>query len=110
VLPILLVLALGVVQAGLLVRDELVLAGAARAAARQAAVSADDASVRDAATQSAPSLDPSRLDLVVTRTKRGDPATVSVTYSAPIAVPFVGWLFPSAVTLRASAAMRQEFG
>ena len=62
------------------------------------------------ASQSAPSLDPGRLDLSISRTTRGDPATVSVTYSAPIAVPFVGWLFPPVVTLHASAAMRQEFG
>jgi len=110
VLPILLVLVLAVVQVGLFVRDDLVLVGSARAGARQAAVSADDASVRDAVAQGAPGLDPSRIDVAISRTRRGGPATVSVTYAAPQAVPFVGWLFPGTVTLQATAVMRQEFG
>src|SRR5438093_6104682 len=86
VLPILLVLVLALVQVGLLVRDELVLVGAARAAARQAAVSPDDGSVHDAATQSAPILDPNRLDLQISRTSRGGPATVSAAYTAHVVV------------------------
>jgi len=110
VLPILLVLVLAVVQVGLFVRDDLVLVGSARAGARQAAVSADDASVRDAVARGAPGLDPSRIDVAISRTRRGGPATVSVTYAAPQAVPFVGWLFPGTVTLQATAVMRQEFG
>ena len=55
VLPLLLVLTLAVVQVGLLVRDDLVLVGAARAGAREAAVSADDGRVRDAVARSAAS-------------------------------------------------------
>jgi Flp pilus assembly protein TadG len=110
VLPILLMLALALVQVGLFVRDDLVLAGSARAGARQAAVSADDESVHAAVTQGAPGLDPTRIDVTISRTERGGPATVSVAYSAVQAVPFVGWLFPSSVTLRATAVMRQEFG
>jgi Flp pilus assembly protein TadG len=110
VLPILLMLALAVVQVGLFVRDDLVVAGSARAGARQAAVSSDDDSVRTAVSQDAPGLDPTRIDVTISRTQRGGPATVSVAYSAPQTVPFVGWLFPSPVTLHATAVMRQEFG
>ena len=110
VLPILLIVALAVVQAGLYVRDDLVLVGAARAGARQAAVSDDDTSVRDAVTSNAPSLDPDHVEVEISRTHRGGPATVNVTYSVPPAVPYVGWLFPQTVTLHASATMRQEFG
>src|SRR5438270_10741271 len=99
VLPILLMLALAVVQVGVFVRDDLVLVGSARSGARQAAVSADDASVRDAVLADASGLDPSRLTVSVSRTTRGGPATVAVTYSAPQAVPFVGWLFPGRVTI-----------
>jgi Flp pilus assembly protein TadG len=110
VLPILLMLALAIVQLGLFVRDELVLVGSARAGARQAAVSGDDSSVRSAVSQDAPSLDPTRIDVAISRTQRGGPATVSVTYGAPQSVPFVAWLFPTAVTLHATAVMRQEFG
>ena len=110
VLPLLLMLVLAAVQVGLFVRDDLILVGSARAGARQAAVSDDDASVRDAVTRGAPGLDPSLIDVSISRSERGGPATVSVTYTAPQAVPFVGWLFPRTVTLRASAVMRQEFG
>src|SRR5437660_989773 len=38
------------------------------------------------------------------------PATVTVTYDAPIAVPMVRWLFPSVVRLSARVTMRQEGG
>ena len=77
VLPILLLLALATVQVGLLVRDDLVLVGAARAGARQAAVSADDGSVRDAVEQGAAGLDPSLLEVGISRSNRGNPATVT---------------------------------
>jgi hypothetical protein len=36
------------------------------------------------------------------------PATVSVTYDAPIAIPMVRWLFPAVVEMSAQATMRQE--
>ena len=71
VLPILLMLALAVVQVGLFVRDDLVLVGSARAGVRQAAVSADDDSVRTAVSQGAPGLDPTRIDVTISRTHRG---------------------------------------
>ena len=109
-LPILLVLTLAVVQVGVFVRDDLLLVGSARAGARQAAVTADDTAVRDAVVQDAPGLDPTRITVSISRTKRGGPTSVSVTYTAPQAVPFVGWLFPHQVTMHASAVMRQEFG
>jgi len=109
VLPLLLVLVLAVVQIGLFVRDDLVLVGSARAGARQAAVSADDESVRSAVSADAPGLDPTRIEVTIARTQRGGPATVSLTYPTPQAVPFVGWLFPSSITLHATAVMRQEF-
>ena len=70
----------------------------------------DDDSVRTAVSQGAPGLDPTRIDVTISRTQRGGPATVSVTYTAPQAVPFVGWLFPRQVTLHATAVMRQEYG
>ena len=110
VLPLLLVLVLSVVQAGLVVRDELILVGAARAAAREAAVTGDDQLVRDAVDRSAPGLDAGSIDLSVTRGGRGNSASVSLSYGESLRVPFVAWLFPSTITLRAGAVMRQEFG
>ena len=98
VLPILLILTLAVVQVGLIVRDELVLVGAARAGAREAAVTSDDDAVRAAIARAAPALDADRIDADISRSKRGEPATVGLTYEAPVAMPFVGWLFPSSIT------------
>jgi Flp pilus assembly protein TadG len=110
VLPLLLVLTLAVLQVGLLVRDELVLVGAARAGAREAAVTEDDDRVRDAVARAAPGLDAESIDVAISRSHRGDPATVSLRYEDPTRVPFVGWLFPRTITLRGEGTMRQEYG
>jgi Flp pilus assembly protein TadG len=110
VLPMLLLVALALVQVGLLARDELLLVQAARAGARAAAVDPNDALVRDAAIRSAPGLDPARVGIDVTRSgERGQPVRVAVTYEAPVQVPIVGWLFPARIDLHAGATMRQEY-
>ena len=110
VLPLLLLLVLAVVQVGLVVRDELVLVGAARAGAREAAVTADDGRVRQVVDASAPDLDSGAIALALTRAGRGGPVTVSLVYTERLQVPYVGWLFPSSITLHSQATMRQEFG
>lgn len=109
VLPLVLILAMALVQVALLAKDQLVVTGAARAGARQAAVSTDDAAVRQAVVDEAVSLDPSRLDVVVDRLGGiGTSVSVSVRYQAPIVVSLVRWLFQGDVPLSATASMRQE--
>jgi Flp pilus assembly protein TadG len=111
VLPLVLIMAMGLLQVGLLVKDRLVVEESARAGAREAAVTTNDAEVAQAATSAAVSLDPSRLEVAVKRDGgAGTPVTVSVLYHAPVVVPFVAWLFPAAVDLAAIAVMRQETG
>jgi Flp pilus assembly protein TadG len=111
VVPILLLLTLALVQVGLIVRDNLMLVSAARAGAREAAVTEDDDRVRQAVDDAAASaLDADHIDMDVERSRRGDPASVSLTYEEELRVPFIAWLFPSRVTLRSAATMRQEFG
>jgi Flp pilus assembly protein TadG len=111
VLPLVLIMALAVLEVGLLVKDQLVVEECARAGARQASVSTDDGSVRSAAIEAAASLDPNRLDVSVSRSGGvGTAATVTVGYADTISVPLVTWLFPSTVQLRAQAVMRQEGG
>ena len=111
VLPLVLLLVLALLEVGLLVKDRLVLEGSARAGAREAAVSTDDATVRQAVMAAATSLDTDAIDVVVTREgSAGTAVTVAVDYHAAVSVPFVDWLFPSVVDLRASAVMRQETG
>src|SRR5918995_4328118 len=93
VLPLILVVALALVQTGLLVRDRLLVEAAARAGARAAAVQEDPSAIRSAALAAAPSLDDGAVDLAVTRAgARGEPVTVSLGYAAPVRVPFVAWL------------------
>ena len=108
VLPLLLVVALGIVQVGLLARDQLLVVQAARAGAREAAVSPDAADVQSAAAAAAPGI--SDLSVQISRAGSiGDPVTVVAAASRPLEIPFVDWLFPSQISLRATAVARQEF-
>ncbi|MEX2407363.1 MAG: TadE/TadG family type IV pilus assembly protein [Actinomycetota bacterium] len=110
-LPILLLLLLAVVQVGVLASDRLLLAQAARAGAREAAIQESDEGVREAATKAGAGLDPERLRLEVTRTgSRGSPVTVSLSYDVRIVGVLAGWLLPATVTFSTAATARQEFG
>lgn len=106
VLPLVVLLMLGLLQAGLLLRDQLVVSGAAREGAREAAVSADPERVRAAAERAAPALDVA-VDLDRGQ-RRGDPARVEVT-AQPTKVPMVGAIV-SGLTLSSTAVMRVETG
>ena len=109
VLPLVLVVGLALLQVALFAKDQLILQEAARAGARQAAVSHDDATVRGAATAAAATLDSSRVQVAIERAAASDgPVTVTVTYDAAVVIPIVRWLFPSQVRLAARATMRQE--
>ena len=111
VLPLLLVMALAIVQVGVFVKDQVVVEEAARAGAREAAVTTDDQQVTQAALDAAVSLDASRIGVTVDRAGgAGSAATVTVVYHATVPVPLVSWLFPSTIDLSASAVMRQETG
>jgi len=111
VLPLLLVVALALVQVGLVVRDRLLVEDAARAAARAAAIGRDPAAIAGAAQRAAPALDPRSLRVMVRRgATRGDPVTVIVSYDDRLRVPFVSWLFPRSVGMQATTTDRQEFG
>jgi hypothetical protein len=108
VLPLALTVALAMVQVGLLAKDALLVAQAAREGAREAAVSTDEGRVRAAALRGG-ALPEDRTDVVVERTgTAGDPVTVLVRYRAATVVPFLSWLFPDEVVLEADATMRQE--
>lgn len=109
VLPLLLTLALALLQLGLLAKDQMIVQEAGRAGARQASVSADDSSVEQAVNEAAAGLDRSSLSTSIQRgAGRGTPVTVRVEYDAPVRVPIVGWLLPNAVRLSAEVTMRQE--
>ena len=111
VVPLVLVLVLALVQVGLLARDRLLVQAASRAGAREAAVTADAASIASSARAGATDLDPAQLTVQVYRTgTRGDPVTVTITLTDPFKVPLIGWLMGSGTTMTSSSTMRQEFG
>jgi Flp pilus assembly protein TadG len=111
VLPLVLTLAVVLLQLALIAKDRLVLQDVARAGAREAAVSQDDAAVRSAADEAAASLDTSALEVTVEREGGvGTGATVTATYASRVEIPLVSWLLPDTVDLTATGTMRQETG
>lgn len=106
-LPVVLVLALAVVQVGLVVRAQVQTTHAAREAARVVAVTGDRSAAIDAAAR-AGGLDPSRLRVQVHGAEvRGSVITVTVTYAAPTSVVLVG-AATGDVVLTAEASMLVE--
>ena len=110
VLPLVLTVALALLQVGLLARDRLLIEAAARAGARAAAVEADAGAVHSAALAAAPDLDPAFATIEISRMGgQGDPVTVSVVYDDPVRVPLIEWLFGASIHLDVEATDRQEF-
>lgn len=106
-LPLVVLLLLGVVQLGLLVRDQILVVHAAREAAREAAVDPAAEAPRRAAMASS-TLAGDRLTVTASgRGAAGSRVKVEVAYRAPTAVPIVGAALGD-LTLRASATMRVE--
>jgi hypothetical protein len=111
VLPLLLVVGLALLQVGLVIRDRLLVEAAARAGAREAAVSESAGDVREAAARAGVGLDAGALSVGVERQGgRGDPVTVTVRYQERLRVPFIQWLVGSSVAMSTHATDRQEFG
>ena len=103
ILPVFLVLVLTLVQAALVLRDDLALANAARAAARAVSLDPDPARAERAVAAVLPGAtvrsDP--------RPAVGELVKVQVSYRSPTTLPLVGPLLPDPV-LVARAAMRVE--
>lgn len=103
VFPVVLLLALCLVQATLVFRDELALTNAAREAARAASVDPDPARAERAAGAVLPG---ARVE-TGGRPSVGELMTVRVLYRSPTDVPLVGPLLPDP-ELAARATMRVE--
>lgn len=108
VLPLVVLVAMFIVQAGLVVRDQVLVTHAAREAARAAAVSdADrlDAALR--AARQAGDLEEDRLGVTVSMLEGGSSVRVVVSYRSPTDLALVGSLVPD-VNLDASVVMQVE--
>lgn len=107
VFPLVALLSLAVVQAGLVVRDHVLVGHTAREAVRVASVDADPDAPRRAALASS-SLTADRLDVVVRhRGGSGSRVVVEVRYRSPTDVPLIGPLLDD-VEVTARATMRVE--
>jgi Flp pilus assembly protein TadG len=102
VLPVIAVMALGLVAVGLAVRNELAVELAAREGARAAAVSASPATAAAAAAQRAVA-----RPIEVTTTAAADTVTVVVTYTDPLHIPIIGRLV-GPITHTATVTMALE--
>jgi hypothetical protein len=103
VFPVVLVLVLALLQAALVLRDDLALANAAREAARAASLDPDPAR----ADRAAAAVLPGARVHPHPRPAVGELVMVEVSYRSPTALPLVGPLLPDPV-LVARAAMRVE--
>jgi hypothetical protein len=104
VMPLVALLLLALLQVGVMVRDQLMVLGAAREGVREAIVNRDRGQIEAAARAAAPGLN---LTLQIERgTERGDPARVDVS-AKPVQLPLVGYMV-SSVTLKGDATMRLE--
>ncbi|MBC8365077.1 MAG: pilus assembly protein [Actinobacteria bacterium] len=104
VVPVLVILALFLVQVGFVVRSLVLVHHAAREGVRVAAVGGDPGRIREAVVGSSGLL-PGATE--VGRRIDGDLVTVTVTYRDPTDVPLVGALLPE-VPVSAFATMRRE--
>jgi hypothetical protein len=108
-LPLVVLLLLAVLQAGLVAKDVVLVTHAAREAARAAATDPHPDAPRRAAEASG-GLRPDRLSLTTRgRGAAGTRVTVSVTYRIPTVVPLAGALVNDLVLTR-SVTMRVEDG
>ena len=101
--PVVLLLLLCLVQAALILRDQLALTGAAREAARAASLDPDPAR----AEQAAAAVLPGATVRSGPRPPVGELVRVSVSYRSPTTLPLVGPLLPDPVLI-ARTAMRVE--
>jgi len=108
ILPLVALVLLLLVQAGLVVRDQLLVSHAAREAARAAAVSENDraGAALEAARQSGP-LERDRLSGTVATGGGGTAVRVVITYRSPTELAVIGPLVPD-ITLSSSVVMRVE--
>ncbi len=106
-LPLAVLFALMVIQAGLVAKDFLLVNHSAREAARAAAVDPTQAAARTGAVGGS-NLEPGRMKVSLAGgSSTGDSATATVTYQSPTDVPLVGWLVGD-VSLQAQVTMRVE--
>lgn len=108
VLPLVVLVVLFIVQAGVVVRDQLLVSHAAREAARAAAVSdTDRPGAAISAARRAGELRSGQISSEVTMLEGGETVRVVISYRSVTDTPIIGALVPD-IDLHASVVMRVE--
>ena len=108
-MPIVLLALLLIVQVGIVVRDALALDQAAREGVRTMAVTASPDDARDRVRSAAGPLDAGRITITTSSSgKRGDDASVDLSYIEELRIPIVSRFLELHLPLRAGATMRLE--
>ncbi len=112
VLPILLLVLMGIIDFGRIYHGSLTVTAAAREAARQAALGANDDEIRQTAVAAATSLPAAALEVEISPTPGnrypGTAITVEVSCRMPILTPIMQGLLDSPFTVRGQAVMKKE--
>lgn len=109
--PVLMLVLLALLQAGLIAHAQIMVTHAAREGARQAATADSDGEILQAARKGAAGLESNRLDVSFSAPsgwKAGEPVTVRTTYDVPVFAPFLKKVINGAVGVGAQATMRIE--
>lgn len=109
--PVLLLLAFGIMEFSLVIHQYMVVGGAAREGARSAALGGSDSAVTDAVKNSATGLDGAKITVMVVPTPeriQGEAVSVTVTYPATTVTPLIGAFFPDGYLIKGAAVMRVE--
>jgi len=108
VLPLVVLVVLFIVQAGLVARDQLLVSHAAREAARAAAVSdSDRPSAATMAARQAGNLDAERVSATTTMVDGDASVRVLISYRSITGIPIIGSLVPD-IDLESTVVMRVE--
>jgi hypothetical protein len=112
-LPVVLIALLLIVQVGIVVRDALALAQAAREGVRAAAVTGSKDEVGSAVRRAAGPLDAGRIDIEIRPEPvwtSGEAIDVELSYVEHLGIPIVSRIVSLDLPLRATATMRAERG
>ena len=111
-LPFVLIALLLIVQVGIVVRDVMALAQAAREGVRAVAVSGDDEDGRAAVSRSAGPLDAGRIEVAISPPSSersvGSPVDVRLSYVERLNIQIVSRIVALEVPLKAQATMHAE--
>ncbi len=110
-LPLLCLVLLAVLQAGLVARSNVLVAQAAREGARQATTADNEGEIEAAARQAAGGLDKSLLRISYAASEGwrvGRPVTVTAAYEVPCLFPGLSSVYPQGLRLSAVTTMRLE--